>query len=718
MRPMVLMRWAALLFVLALGLSACVGPPTPVPSPGPPLAVDRETEALLRLGEERLAQGRPLDAGDAFRAALIRSPKREQRGRATLGLARADRAQGKFADALGRVEDLLAQGVPPAQAVEANLLAAGLEMDLKKPQKATSRLRLMLSRPPGPLSHTERFRAQLILAQALAQSGRPGEAAAQLVRLSEGADPSQLRELSDRVLKVAGMARSRELTPLLGRVTRPELKSALLIGLADAYVREGRLKEAERTLATLRAEPSAGRWAGRLQDLDSQVRQARLVRPRAVGVILPLTGNYRAFGKRMLAAIELGLGLFANVGAQPPTLFIEDSRSDAATAAQAVSRLVERHKIMAIIGPVGAAASLSAARRAQQLGVPLISLSQVAGVTMAGPYIFQNSFTPEAQAAALLNQAMDKQGLRRIAVLAPSNGYGQGFARIMSAQLAARGGSLVRTEYYPPDKTDFAAYIKGLVKLPPGNYRPGHPESPKPVIDFDALFMPVGPEAAAMIAPQLAYFDVLGVQVMGTNLWHNPKLIEQGGRYIENCLFPDAFNPESQTPLVRAFVREFGQAVGQQPGVMEAQAYDAAFIVRRILMNSLPPSTRPAMRERLARLQGLQGVCGVLSMDQDRRVNKQLTLFTVQSGVFTPLGMARPLAPRDPLAQPQPQPLEVKPVPDQIEMRFNQPSKGGMGDRTSGGQSDQGGRKESVNPSVIPAKPMPLMPAPAADIPR
>ena len=707
MRLTILMRWAVLLMALALGLAACAKAPVPMPRPGAPLAVDREAEALLRLGEERLAQGRPLEAGDAFRAVLARSPKPEQMARAALGLARADRAQGNYAEALGRVEDLLTQGVYPAQAVQANLLAAGLEMDLNQSQKAASRLRLMLSRPPGPLSQTERFQAQLLLAQALAQSGRGGEAAAQLVSLSQSADTSQLREIADRMLKVAAMARSQALLPLLGRVTWPELKSALLIGLTEAYVREGRLQEAERTLASLRAEPSAGRWAGRLQDLDSQVRQARLVRPRAVGVILPLSGSYKAFGKRMLAAVELGLGLFSNVGAQPPTLYIEDSRSDPGSAAQAVSFLVERHKVMAIIGPVGAAASLSAARRAQQLGVPLISLSQVAGVTMAGPYIFQNSFTPEAQAAALLDQVMDQQGLRRIAVLASSNSYGQGFARIMRAQLAARGGSLVRTEYYPPDKTDFAAYIKSLVKLPPGNYRPGHPDSPKPVIDFDALFMPVGPEAAAMIAPQLAYYDVLGVQVMGTNLWHNPKLIEQGGRYVENSLFPDAFDPQSQTALARDFVREFGQAVGQQPGVMEAQAYDAGYIVRHILMSSLAPSTRPAMRERLARLQGLHGVCGVLSVDQDRRVNKPLTLFTVQSGAFTPLGeAARPLLPRDPLAQ------EVKPVPNQIEMRFNTPSQGGTSDGATSGQEG------ALRPSVIPAKPMPLMPAPAADLPR
>lgn len=703
MRPAFFMRWAFLLLALALGLAACGGPYTPTaPRPSPPLAVDRETEALLRLGEERLAQGMPLEAGDAFRAALLRSPKPNDRGRAMLGLARADRALGNHAQALKQVNELLAQISSPALAVEANLLAATIEMDQNKPQIASARLRGLLSNPPGPLTQTELIRAQGLLAGALAKSGRAGEAATQLVNLAESADAAQLRNLSDQMVQVAGMARSHELTPLLGRATWPELKSALLIGLAEAYVREGRLKDAERTLATLRAEPSAGRWASKLQELDGQARQSRLVKPRAVGVILPLSGTYATFGKRMLAAVQLGLGLFANVGAQPPTLYIEDSRSDAQAAANAVSRLVERHKVMAIIGPMSAAASLSSARRAQQAGVPLISLSQVAGVTLAGPYVFQNSFTPEAQVTALLDQVMGQQGLKRIAILAPQNSYGQGFARIMSGQVAARGGSLVRTEYYPPAHTDFAAYIKTLVKLPVGNYRPGHPDSPKPVIDFDALFVPNGPEAAAMIAPQLAYFDVLGVELMGTNLWHNPKLLEQGGRYVNNCLFPDAFDPSSSAPLAQNFVSEFRQALGQEPGVMEAQAYDAAYMVRHILMSSLPPSNRPAMRERLARMQGLHGVCGVLSVDQERRVNKPLTLFTVQSGAFTPLGAARPRKVRDSISRPGP-------------VRYNPPARGGMGQSAENSVNEP---NEPLNPSVIPAKPMPLMPAPAASIPR
>jgi hypothetical protein len=143
-----------------------------------------------------------------------------------------------------------------------------------------------------------------------------------------------------------------------------------------------------------------------------------------------------------------------------------------------------------------------------------------------------------------------------------------------------------------------------------------------------------------MIAPQLAYFDVLGVQLMGTSLWHDPRLISVGGRYVEGCLFPDAFNRQSPEPLVRRFSRDFRQALGSAPGTVEAHGFDAGLLLRKLMQQSDPPATRAEMRSRLAGLAGLRGVCGLLSVGPQRRVQKELVLFTVKDGRFVPLGQA------------------------------------------------------------------------------
>lgn len=673
--------WVGLLAGLILAVGACAPiTPSPGPAPGKPVTVGQETGALLSLGAQRLSQGRREEAGDAFRAALRLAPDVKRRAQAMLGLARVQEARGDREAALQWTQRMLAQAWDSSLAMEAELLAARLEMDLGRGRQAAGRLQRVLARPPGPLDRAQRRRVQDLLVRALDASGQYGAAARALVRQAQEGDAAQARESAPALALAAGKAPSREIRPLLPMASWPQTRTALLIGLTRALLREGRLDQAESLLGQIRTSPAAESWRAVIRQLDAQVSQARLISTRAVGVILPLSGSYAAYGRQALAAVELGLGLFGRSAAQPPTLFIEDSRSDAASAAQAVSRLVEDHKVIAIIGPIGAATSLAAARQAQRLGVPLITITQVRGVTMAGDFVFQNFFTPAEQVAALLNEVMGNRGLKRAAILAPNNNYGKGFARRMASGLASRGGELVRTIYYDPQKTDFTAEIKSLVHLPLGNYRPGRPDSPKPNIDFQALFIPDGPNRAAMLAPQLAYFDVNGIVLMGVNLWHNSKLLEMGGRYLDGGIFPDAFDAASDDLRVSVFVNDFRQALGSDPNVLAAHAYDAAMVVRRILDGPDPPRTRSAFRQALAGLKSAPGVCGLLSMGPDRRMRKSLQLFMVRRGAFVPLNQAGE-------SLPMPRPAEAE---------------------VSGASA----------PETPPPPPLPARTAPAATIPR
>ena len=622
-----------LLAGLLLALAACVPGPAPRPQPRP-VSLEQEVVALLDLGARRLDQGRNQEAADAFRAALKLKPVRKYQARALLGLARVEKAQGRNQAALELVQRMLERAWDPDLAMEAEILAARLELDLGRGQRAASRLRRVLARPPGPMDQELRRRLRRMLAQALEAAGDYGQAAAVLVEQARRGDAALAAHLAPELARVAAKAPVRELKPLLPVAAWPRIRAALLLGLVRAHLRRGELEQAESTLEQLRASPAATVWQEQIKELDSQVSQARLINPRAVGVILPLSGPYAAYGRQVLAAVELGLGLFGQAGGNPPTLFIQDSRSNPQAAARAVSTLVERHRVIAIIGPMGAATSLAAARRAQELGVPLIALSQVQGVTLAGDYVFQNFFTPSEQVDVVLDEMMGARALRRVAVMAPANSYGRGFAKLIAAGVARRGGELVRTIYYDPHQTDFSADIKRLVHLPPGNYRPGHPDSPKPVIDFQCLFIPDGPDRAAMIAPQLAYFDVVGVDLLGTSLWHNPKFLEMGGRYLEGSVFPGAFAPQSPDQRVRRFVDDFRQALGVEPNVLSAHGYDAALVVRRILSSPSPPRTRAAFRDDLAGVDGVPGVCGLLRVGPDRRLRKKLKLFTIRDGRF------------------------------------------------------------------------------------
>lgn len=620
------------LFALILAGAACAPPPSP-----PVRDVGKEVNSLLKLGQERLVQNRLGEAGNAYQAALKLGPPPWLKAQAFLGMARVEQAAGRLEEALNWVLRLMRETPDSLLAPDAELLAAALEKDLGQSAEATARLRRILAKPPAGLSPMQRRQATELLVETSQTAGPPLEAVKGLVDFARGQGPDIVKKASQRVSQLAGQLTSREIESLMAGVVQPQMRAALLLGLAQAQLREGSLPKAEQTVKELRLSPFASSWQAHLKDIENQLNQARTVNPRAVGLLLPLSGIYAAQGRQVRDAVQLGLGLFGPLSAHPHTLYIEDSKSDPAEAAEAVTRLVRERRVIAIIGPMGAATSLSAARRAQQLGVPLITLTQVEGITRAGEYVFQNFFTPSQQVAAVLDEATNKLSISNFAVLAPRTAYGQGFAKLIAQGVASRGGQLVETVYYDSKLTDFTKEVKKLVHLPPGSYRPGRPDSPQPVINFQALYIPDGPERVGMLAPQLAYYDVTGVTLLGTSLWHDPRLVEVAGRYLAGCVFPDAFDPRSKEPEVINFVSEFRKALGKEPNVLDAHGYDAAVLVRKLIDNPHPPRTRQVFRQALAGLKNVRGVCGELSVGLSRMVHKKLRLFTVRKGAFRPL---------------------------------------------------------------------------------
>ena len=56
-------------------------------------------------------------------------------------------------------------------------------------------------------------------------------------------------------------------------------------------------------------------------------------------------------------------------------------------------------------------------------------------------------------------------------------------------------------------------------------------QEPQPIIDFEAIFIPDSPGKTGLIVPQLAYFDIKDVYLLGTNLWHSDALIKIADQY-------------------------------------------------------------------------------------------------------------------------------------------------------------------------------------------
>jgi len=354
----------------------------------------------------------------------------------------------------------------------------------------------------------------------------------------------------------------------------------------------------------------------------------------AIGCILPLTGRYASAGNKALEAVILAADIFDPLKRYPFKLVIEDSKSDATTARAAVAKLA-REKVLCILGPFGNAEAVAAAGEAQRLKIPIITLTQKEKITDIGDNVFRNYMTNEMQIRGLVTYTMNEMDLTRFAVIYPDDHYGREMEKLFRDEVLRQGGKNIKSQYYNKTQVDFGNVIKAItdtkrISSKEKEFKKSDAEH-KQVIGFDALFLPDSPARVHMIVPQLAYYNVRGIKLLGTSLWNSPDLLKTVGEYLDGAVFADGFCLNSFYPEANDFIDVFYTHYGREPDVIDALVYDAArIVVTTIEENDI--ETREQLKNSLLRLENRRGVTGNTSFSGKRDANKDVFILTVNAG--------------------------------------------------------------------------------------
>jgi len=401
------------------------------------------------------------------------------------------------------------------------------------------------------------------------------------------------------------------------------------------------------------------------ESLIDEIKKNAVFNRNTVGVLLPLSGSYMAFGQRALKGIELALGQFSSQSNNPPiNIIVKDTQADPDKTLMAMEEL-QQEQVAAILGPI--VTSEIAAREAQKMGIPIITFTQKDNIPEIGDKVFRNFITPKMQVQAIASFAVETLGLHRYAILYPDETYGITFMNLFWDELLQLGGKVVGVEAYQPPNTDFTDPIKKLIglyyeipeDLKPQNGLTGsrdegdaakpvedktrkavaeksQTEEPQPIVDFDAVFIPDSPGKAGLIVPQLAYFDIKDVYLLGTNLWHSDSLIKIADQYVQGAIMPDGFFDESDSPIVQQFVRAFEETYQEKPDFIEAVVYDSAMMLFYAV--SRPHVRyRNEIRDELLSLDNFPGVTGATSFDANGEVRKKMHLLRIKGKQFVEL---------------------------------------------------------------------------------
>ncbi|TMB14623.1 MAG: hypothetical protein E6J65_22560 [Deltaproteobacteria bacterium] len=550
---------------------------------------------------------------------------------------------------------------------------------------------------PSQMSEQDKNQAAAALAESYARNGQWGEAmrwGARALETASGAEREPRLKQYERALEAAPAPDIARLVSDLDRKSAAWPAAALK--LARIQLHTGDRSHAEDLARDVLS--AGGAYADGARAVQ-QAAQGSPLRPNLVGIVLPLSGDLKGFADQALNGIALTLDLQGRGKVQ---VEVVDTRGEPDVAAEAVEQLAQKGAI-AVLGPLGIAEGLAAATRAQQLGVPMISLSRADGLTSLGEYIFRDMPTSNAQARAVAEYAQKKLNAKSFGILQPDSAYGDEMARYFWDAVDAGGSEVRAFEHYPLRTTTFKPFVQRMVGRSPEDLDERQQFSEQaekitkeisdpyrrrkalsqlrnqqaPIVDFDAVFIPDAARTVRLIAPAIAAEDVITtgcdtrelevvkrttkneqlrtVQLLGTSLWDSPDLVDERSgvaRYVQCSIFVDVFFANSERPATRKFVDEFSTTYRRPPGFLEAHAYDAAGLLKRILEERRPQS-RDELRATLANAgKPFEGAAGDTVFGKDREAQKAFFWLWINRGSiveFDPEGPP-PVPPAAPVA--------------------------------------------------------------------
>ena len=323
-----------------------------------------------------------------------------------------------------------------------------------------------------------------------------------------------------------------------------------------------------------------------------------------IGGIFAVTGPASFLGDPEKKSMEMAVKAINAGGGIDGHLLeavIYDTESDPTKGVMAVNKLINKDKVLAIIGPSRTPTTLAVINFAERAQVPLISCA--AGIKITQPvkkWIFKTAQS-DVLAVAAIYRHMQAAGIQSIGILTVTNAFGESGKQQLEAQAGEYGITVVRAESFGAKDTDMTPQLTKIRKTTP-----------------DALVCwgtNPGPAVVAKNVKQLK----MDMPLYMSHGVASPKFIELAGDAAEGIFLPagkilvadllPASDAQKETLMqyIKGFEAEFGQKVSGFGGY----AYDGV----RILADALKGNggDRQKIRSAIEQLQGHVGVSGVFN---------------------------------------------------------------------------------------------------------
>ena len=366
-------------------------------------------------------------------------------------------------------------------------------------------------------------------------------------------------------------------------------------------------------------------------DKNTSETQTKVQKELKVAVAAPYTGGAAAFGEMIRRGAELReneINEAGGINGMKLTLLFEDDAGKGSEASLVAERIANNPQIVAVVGHFNSDCSLAGQEIYDRAGIVELSPGSTAVEVCEGsPWTFRNLYHDGFQ-GKFIAQYLDNvlTGIESVAVFFDNDAYGRGLRNAFVAEAEKIGLTLVASEAYERDSTNFKAQLTSIKAKNP-----------------DAIFISGLYTEASLIVKQGREAGITA-QFFGADGVDSPDFLTIAGSAAEGTYLTTPFTFGAGGAEAQQMAADFEALHGVAPDTWAALTYDAVGMIAEALEKTYNTEAsiadnRKAIREHLASLdtpeEGYEGITGLTYFDiKGDTVNKPAYVKIVKDGQF------------------------------------------------------------------------------------
>ena len=330
--------------------------------------------------------------------------------------------------------------------------------------------------------------------------------------------------------------------------------------------------------------------------------------PYKIGALFAVTGAASFLGepeKNTAIMLQEQINKAGGINGRPLEIIIEDTKSDETQAVLSAKKLLERDKVLVIIGPSTTGESMALVPIMNNAKTPLISCAAGAPITQPVKERYWIFKTPQydLSAAEAIYMYMRKQGIAKTGIITISTGFGDAGRKALHEMAPKYGITIVADEKYGPKDSDMTTQLTKIKA-----------SGAQAVINWS-----VGP--GQVVVTKNWHALKMGIPLYQSHGWGSKKNIELAGKAAEGVIAPlgrlvvwdRLTDKHPQKALLKKYTQDYEAKYKSDPGTFGGHAYDSIMMIAEALKKAGPDKNK--IRDYIeTKIQKWPGTGGIFNM--------------------------------------------------------------------------------------------------------